>query len=269
MTPRQRIPRYEDVTEATGIPVSAEGASMMATRYHFAAQLANGKRVLELACGSGQGLGLLARSAARLIAGDVSAPLLRQARAHYGGRVPLVRLSAEALPFANGVFDLVLCFEASYYVPRMDRAFGEIARVVAGAGTVAFVNANPERPDFIKSPHSVHYQSADELRNALGGRGFRVTVEGAFPVDASAGAGRPAWLERGLLLVRWVLERLHLVPRTLKGRARLKRLVYGKLRELPPELPEAFGPVAARAPVGPGSVRGYKVIYVTAHKRRD
>lgn len=239
---------------------------MIATRYHFAAELARAKRVLELACGSGQGLGLVARSAARLVGGDVSAPLLRHARAHYGGRVPLVRLSAEALPFADGVFDLVLCFEASYYVPRMDLAFDEIARVVSGGGTVAFVNANPERPDFIRSPHSVRYHSADDLRGGLGSRGFRVNVEGAFPVAASAGARRPAWLEQRLSLVRRVLERLHLVPRTLRGRARLKRLVYGKLRELPPELPEGFAPVAPRAALAAGPVRDYKVIYVTGRK---
>src|SRR5207244_13479287 len=113
------VPRFEDVTETTGTPVTAEGASMIATRYHVAADLARGKRVLELACGSGQGLGLVGRAAARLVGGGLSAPLLRQARVHYGGRVPLVRLSAESLPFAAGAFDVALCFEASYYIPHM------------------------------------------------------------------------------------------------------------------------------------------------------
>lgn len=239
---------------------------MIATRYQFAADLARGKRVLELACGSGQGLGLVARSAARVVAGDVSAPLLRLARAHYGRRVPLARLSAEALPFADGAFDLVLCFEASYYVPRMDLALREIARVVSSGGTAAFVNANPERPDFIKSPHSVRYHTADEFRAALETLGYRVTVAGAFPVEAPATHGRRRVLGTVVSLARRALDRLGLVPRTLKGRARLKRLVYGKLLELPPELTERFAAVAARVPVGRGPLREFKVMYVTATK---
>jgi len=263
---RTGIPKFEEVTETTGTPVSAEGASMMYTRYHVAAELARGKRVLEVACGSGQGLGLVGRAAAQVVAGDVSRALLGRAHVHYGVRIPCVRFRAEALPFAGGAFDLVLLFEASYYMTDLGGVLGEIARVLAHGGTALLVNANPERPDFIKSPHSVDYHSADDFRRALGGRGFRVSVEGAFPVDASAGAGRSRWLGRGLSLTRRVLEGLHLVPRTLQGRARLKRLVYGKLRALPPELPEDFAPVAPRTPLPPGPVRSYKVIYVTAHK---
>ena len=265
MTRRPRIPRYEDVTEATGIPVSAEAASMIATRYQFAAELARGKRVLELACGSGQGLGLVARSAARLVAGDLSAPLLRQAWAHYGRRVPLARLSAEALPFANGVFDLVLCFEASYYVPRMDVAFGEMARVVSAGGAVVFVNANPERPDFIKSPYSVHYHTADEFRAALERLGVAVSVEGAFPIETGRGGGSRL-VGRALVLARRALGALNLVPTTLRGRARLKRLVYGRLRDVPAEVRDGFGLLAPRTPVPAGPVTGYKVIYVTGRK---
>jgi SAM-dependent methyltransferase len=238
---------------------------MIATRYDLAAELARSKRVLELACGSGFGLGLTGRSAARLVGADISTALLRRAQAHYRGRVPFVQLSAESLPFANGAFDVVLCFEASYYIPRMDLAFREIARVVAPGGTAAFVNANPERPDFIKSPHSVHYHTADQFRATLEALGFRVTVEGAFPVAAAEGRARRVGAM--LSLVRRVLEKLGLVPKTLAGRARLKRLLYGKLRKLPAELPPGFATVASKAAVASGSVRGYKVIYVAARKR--
>jgi SAM-dependent methyltransferase len=250
-------PRFEEVTETTGTPVSAEGASMMYTRYRWAADLAQGRRVLELACGSGQGLGLLGRAAARLVGGDVSRPLLRAARTHYGRRFSLARLSAERLPFASAAFDVVLCFEASYYMPRMADTFRDIARVLAPAGVAVFVNANPERPDFIASPHSIHYHTADEFRAALGALDLDVTVEGAFPLERGDGA---------LSVARRVLERLGLVPRTLAGRARLKRLIYGRLTKLPPELPEGFAAVAPRVAVGPGPVRDFKVIYVIGRK---
>jgi SAM-dependent methyltransferase len=263
MITSRTVPRFEEVTETTGTPVSAEGASMLYMRYHVGAELARGKRVLDVACGSGQGLGLVGRSAAQLVAGDISAELLRPAQAHYGGRVPLVQLSAESLPFADGAFDVVLCFEASYYVPRMDLAFREIARVVAPGGTAAFVNANPERPDFIRSPHSVQYHTADQFRAALEGVGLMVTVEGAFPLSGGGRGGRGA---RAVFLARRALEALGLVPKTLRGRSRLKRIVYGKLREIPAEVPDGFGQLAPRVPLLPGPVTGYKVIYVTGRK---
>jgi len=257
---RTRVPRFEDVTETTGTAVSAEGASMMYTRYHVAAELARGKRVLEVACGSGQGLGLVGRAAAQLIGGDVSRPLLRTAQAHYACRIPLTCLSAERLPFADATFDVVLCFEASYYILHMDETFSEIARVLRPGGTALFVNANPERRDFIKSPHSVHYHTADEFRAALESVGLTVTVEGAFPLGSRL-AGR------AVVLARRALEGLGLVPKTLRGRTRLKRIVYRRLREVPSELGPGFATDAPRMAVPRGPVPGFKVIYVTARKQ--
>lgn len=241
---------------------------MVYTRYHVAADLASGRRVLEIGCGSGHGLGLMAARARRVVGGDYSAPLLALGAAHYGNRIPFVRLSAEQLPFRDGSMDLVLCFEASYYVPDMDAAFAEMARVVAPGGIVLFVNANPARPDFIHSPYSVHYHTAQEFRTALERRGLAVTIEGAFPVDPPA-SGLPSRFKSAVLsTARRVLEALHLVPRTLRGRARLKRLIFGRLDPLPAELPPGYAPVADREPVGPGDVSSFKVLYVRAERVR-
>src|SRR6185503_17523253 len=123
--------RFEDLTETTGIPVSREGADMMYTRYALGAQMAAGKRVLELGCGAGQGFGLIGKTAKSVVGGDYSFPLLRSGHQHYGKRFPFVRLSADLLPFVNSSFDLVLFFEASYYVPRMGDSFREIGRVLS------------------------------------------------------------------------------------------------------------------------------------------
>src|SRR5437899_2692512 len=100
--PRAAAPPFEDVTETTGVPVTGEGARMIYTRYTVAATLAVGRRTLELGCGGGSGLGLVGASARSLMGGDISAPLLHTVRSHYGHRFPLVRLSAEALPFRAG-----------------------------------------------------------------------------------------------------------------------------------------------------------------------
>ncbi len=259
-------PRYEDITETTGGALTAEAASMLYTRYVMAARASQGKRVLELGCGAGLGLGLIAREARLAVGGDYSDALLRSGRNHYGARVPFVRLSAEALPFPARAFDTVLFFEATYYIPDMEKAFDEIARVMAPSGEVHFVNANPERPDFVRSPFSVHYHSAAEFRAALERRGFRVTVEGGFPLrDGNTALARFAGAF--VVLVRRTLASFRLVPRTLKGRARLKRLIYGPGLAIPPEIRAGFAPEAPRSlPLPPGPVRGHKVIYVRGQR---
>lgn len=259
-------PRFEDLTETTGIPLSAEGAAMMFTRYAVGSRLATGKRVLELGCGAGQGFGLIGEAARFLVGGDYSAALICQGNAHYGGRHPFVRLSADSLPFKDGSFDLVLFFEASYYIPNIDVALHEVGRVTATAGKVLFVNANPERQDFVRSPHSLKYHTADEFRAALEALGFTVTIEGAFPVDPPSN-GLAARLKNLVIArVRRLLQAAHLVPRTLRGRARLKRFVYGKLQEVPPELGAGFATEAPRTPVTLGPVPGFKVLYVMASR---
>lgn len=259
-------PRFEDITETVGVPLSPEGASMLATRYAWASSMAAGRRVLELGCGGGQGLGLLEASATSVIGGDYSAPLLDIARRTYDGRIPLTRLSAEQLPFADKSFDLVILFEASYYIPDLQKAFREIARVLTDQGAILLANANPERPDFIRSPHSHHYHSADQFRADLGVLGMKVTVEGGFAV-APAGAAAGSRLKgRMMSLARQVLEKLHLVPRTLKGRSRLKKLLFRGMRTTPAQLPPGFAPLGQRTTVPAGPAPQWKVIYVEGRK---
>jgi transketolase len=252
--------RYDLVTETTGTPVSREGARMIYSRYRFAAELADGKRVLEVGCGSGQGFGLIGRKARFLVGGDLDPRLLRIGRSHYRNRFPFLRLRAEALPFRDASLDLVLFFEASYYVPNLELALDEFDRVLAAHGTMVLVNANPDRPDFITSPYSHHYHSSDELRGLLEKRGYGVRVEGAFPIEP------PGPLSRVMATARRVLERFGLIPRTLRGRALLKRLVYGSLVPLPAELPDGFAEPVERRVHGGGPLPGFKVFYLTARK---
>jgi ubiquinone/menaquinone biosynthesis C-methylase UbiE len=235
---------------------------MMFTRYATAASLAANRRVLELGCGAGQGFGLLTESATQVVGGDYSMALLKLAKKHFGFRVPLVRLSAEALPFNDSTFDLVLFFEASYYVRDMEKAFDDIARVLAPGGTVLFVNANPQRTDFIRSPHSVHYHTAEEFRAALRQRGFHVTLSGAFPAKALPSGARSHVVSSLISFARRMLEAVRLVPTTLKGRARLKKLLYSKMSVVPPELHAGFANIADIAPLDVHSPSDYKVIYV-------
>lgn len=230
---------------------------MAYTRYFVASELARDREVLELGCGAGIGLGMLARNAKSIIGGDLDASLLAKARREYAEQ-PLVRLTVQRLPFGNHSFDVVLFLEGSYYVDDISEAVLEIRRVLRDGGVALFVNANPDRPDFIESPSATRYLSGRDFKKLLGPLGFSTSIEGAFRVQRTGLAHR---LKIG---VRKVLKRLGLVPTTLRGRVRLKRLAGAKLVPLPTRLYPDFAAVEPRFPLADGNSSEFKVIYVTA-----
>jgi ubiquinone/menaquinone biosynthesis C-methylase UbiE len=261
---------YDLITEIGGTRITNEAASMVYTRYAVAAELARGRRTLEIGCASGIGLGLLLNGAELVVGGDVHVPMLQTAREHYGTRVPLAALSATDLPFRDGSFDFVLFLEATYYVRDFRKALDEIDRVLDAGGALLFVNANPERPDFIRSPHSERYHSAREFRQLLENCGYQVETAGAFAIAGTGGRGRMKRIaRRAIPIARRVAEALNLIPNTLHGRARIKRLLFGKLRTMPRELLPDFAPREALTPIGTVPASSHKVIYIVARKRAD
>ena len=95
-----------------------------------------GRRVLDLACGSGRYAHLaLERGAAKVVGVDSSSPMLRQATG-------FARVQAEmtALPFAADSFDVVICGLATGHVSSnfLPAVFAEMARATRIAGTLVF-----------------------------------------------------------------------------------------------------------------------------------
>jgi SAM-dependent methyltransferase len=252
---------YSTVTEVTGEAVRRDAVEKMQARYAFAAARAEGKDVLEVACGSGQGLGMLARTARRVIGGDYTFKLVAEAARHYQGRVGLICLNAQSLPFADATFDLVLCYEALYYFPDAGRFCAEAARVLRPGGELIVVNVNPEWAGFNPSPYSVHYHSAAELLDLLERCGLRAEVSGAFP-EPEAG-----FISRGVGVVRRLAVGLHLVPKTMRAKRLLKRVFYGRLTALPAELVQ-LGSVPALDEISP-SARRHTVLYAVASQHRS
>jgi malonyl-CoA O-methyltransferase len=107
---------------------------------------AAGRRLLDLACGSGRHLKRLAPSAAggsaggRAIGLDFSRPML--ARAASLGR-PLVQADLLALPIAAGAFDLIVCGLAVGHVADLAASIREMARVLAAGGVLVYSDFHP------------------------------------------------------------------------------------------------------------------------------
>nr|MBF6589837.1 class I SAM-dependent methyltransferase [Ktedonobacterales bacterium] len=70
---------------------------------------------------------------------DLSPGMLEEARAHlgaYAARFHFMRADAQAIPFADGVFDAVIANHMLYHVPDIPRALVEIARVLKPGGAL-------------------------------------------------------------------------------------------------------------------------------------
>ena len=89
-------------------------------------------RVLDVGCGTGRNLPLLPPGTVA-IGLDPSWDALQRARRRAPG-VPLVRGSAEALPFRDATFETVLSGLVFCSVPDVQRGLGEVRRVLSGQG---------------------------------------------------------------------------------------------------------------------------------------
>ena len=103
-----------------------------------------GDRVLDVGCGGGLDVFLAAEfagPAGRAVGLDLSPEMLARARGALAGRpsapIEFAEGSAEALPFPDGSFDLVLSNGALNLVPDKERAFREIRRVLRPGGVLA------------------------------------------------------------------------------------------------------------------------------------
>jgi ubiquinone/menaquinone biosynthesis C-methylase UbiE len=132
--------------------------------------------VLDLGCG--EGLLTVALLDAKVVVGaDVSPVALRRARARLPAAVELVELTpGEALPFADGEFELVLCSETIEHVQDVQRLLSEVRRVLRPGGRLA-VTTPAHRlvmrtPDPL-SPH-LRFFTRRSLRGLLSEMGFSV-----------------------------------------------------------------------------------------------
>ncbi len=252
---------FQSVTELPGNKATGEQIERLYHRYHFALSYGRDRTILEVACGAGMGLGYLARVAKRVVGGDIDPEILAYAETQYAGRsgIEVKCFNAQALPFPNESFDLVLLYEAVYYLSQPEIFYAEARRVLRPGGRLIICTVNKEWPEFNPSPYSVGYYSAADLRKSLADLFLKVEVFGAFPVLRKSVRGR--WVS----FLKRTAVRLRLMPRTMKGKEKWKRIFFGRLETIPREIEEKRGSFVPAEPIfQPEIVSGYKIIYVIA-----
>lgn len=105
-----------------------------------------GMRVLDVACGTGN-LAIPAAKAGATVTGvDIATNLIEQARARAqreGVNAQFDEGDAEALPYAEASFDLVVSMYGAMFAPRPERTAAELMRVCRPGGQIAMANWVP------------------------------------------------------------------------------------------------------------------------------
>jgi SAM-dependent methyltransferase len=112
-----------------------------------AAEIGPGVRVLDVAAGTGNAAIPAAAAGADVIATDLVPDLLEQGRAAATARgldVTWQTANAEALPFADGEFDVVLSCIGVMFAPHHQQAADELLRVCHSGGTISVISWTPE-----------------------------------------------------------------------------------------------------------------------------
>lgn len=112
-----------------------------------ASGLRPGDRVLDVAAGTGNAAIPAALAGADVVAADLTPELLRAGRRLAEERGAVLRwqeADAEAMPFEDAAFDVVLSCVGVMFAPHHRAAAGELVRVCRPGGTIALLSWTPE-----------------------------------------------------------------------------------------------------------------------------
>jgi len=253
---------YSEVTELSGDDVTQEQVDRTYQRYCWASKFCRDKDVVELACGTGQGLGFISTLTKSLIGGDISAPMVAKARAHYGERIDIRLMDAQDTQLPDSSCDVVILFEALYYLPDATKFVRECVRVLRLGGRVLISTANPDLFDFNPSPYSYRYYGTMGLSELFESKGFQVGCYGGTPIEATS------LRQRVLRPIKKIVVNLNLMPKSMAGKKILKRLVFGGLVKMPAEITSGMSTYIPPTPIPNNKPdTHHKVIYCEATKR--
>jgi SAM-dependent methyltransferase len=106
-----------------------------------------GRRVLDVAAGSGNAAIPAAATGADVVASDLTPELFdagRRIAAERGVELTWTEADAEAMPFGDDEFDVVLSCVGAMFAPRHQKVADELVRVTRPGGTIGLINWTPQ-----------------------------------------------------------------------------------------------------------------------------
>lgn len=127
--------------------VAADLIPTLGTRLVEACGIGAGQRVLDVAAGSGNAAIPAASAGATVVASDLTPELFDAGRAiaaDRGVQLDWVEADAEAMPFADNDFDVVMSCVGAMFAPHHQATADELIRVTRPGGTIGLINWTPE-----------------------------------------------------------------------------------------------------------------------------
>jgi ubiquinone/menaquinone biosynthesis C-methylase UbiE len=150
-----------------------------------ATRIAPGEHVLDVAAGDGNASFPAARAGAQVVASDLTPALLEHGKSlDDDPRITWAEDDAEALPYDDGAFDVVISSLGVMFAPHHQVAADELVRVCRSGGRIGLINWTPEgfigqmfatmKPYAPAPPPGVQppplWGSEDHVRDLLGDR---------------------------------------------------------------------------------------------------
>jgi SAM-dependent methyltransferase len=125
-------------------------------RYAMAQSLVDGRRVLDFGSGEGYGTAALASRAASVTGVDIDPEAVAHARTKYETvlNVSFEAITDNRLPYSDGSFDVITCFEVIEHVPDPNAVIEEIARLLSTDGVL-----------LISTPNKAEYSDKNNFKN--------------------------------------------------------------------------------------------------------
>lgn len=173
-------------------------------------------RMLDIATGGGHVVRALAPYVGCVVATDLTAEILHHARAAFSQwelhNVTTEIADAEALPFADGEFDLVTCRIAPHHFPDIPAFVREVHRVLVSGGSLLLVDSTVPEGEIgaffnafekLRDPSHVRSLTVAEWTGELDRVGFELPIIEDFPkvhdfVDWTARSRTPESVVRQL-----------------------------------------------------------------------
>lgn len=253
---------YTTVTELPGNKASKEQIGRLYHRYRFASSFCENKDVIEVACGAGMGLSYLARKANKVVGSDIDEDILKFPNETYKNRedITVMQADAQSLPLDDNSFDVVLLYEAIYYIPEAEKFISESKRVLRENGVLIICTVNKDWSGFNPSPFTYKYYSGPELCDLMSEGFSKTELYGAYPASTGSESGKI------VSLIKKVAVTFHLIPKTMRAKEFLKRIFFGKLLPIPRELEEGMAEYEEPELFSLNNIEvEYKILYSVAY----
>lgn len=175
-------------------------------RYRFASRYVPGKRVLDLACGSGFGSAILAEAGAASVTGvDISEPCVRYARSRYA-KAGVEYRQCDGMTFApDAPLDIVVSLETIEHVVDAEGFVRRLTSFLRAGGML--IGSVPTTFSTDVNPYHLHDISAAQFRRLFKSLGFEIVAEleqdqpfspfGLLSLRSSSGRGQQ--IRKGLV----------------------------------------------------------------------